>query len=178
MVKRYQKTVHVEDYVPSVVEPSFGIGRIMYAVFEHTYRKRDNDEQRTYFAFPPLLAPYKCSILPLSGNVEFKPFVTKISKQLTECDVSHRVDDSSGSIGRRYARTDQVAVPYGITIDFDTVKDDVNETVTLRERDSMEQVRLPLKDVALLIKDLAVDKMTWNAVTDKYPKFMQQDSKN
>ena len=178
MVKRYQKTVHVEDYVPSVVEPSFGIGRIMYAVFEHTYRKRDNDDQRTYFALPPVLAPYKCSILPLSGNIEFKQFVTKLSRQLTECDVSHKVDDSSGSIGRRYARTDQVAIPYGITIDFDTVKDDINETVTLRERDSMEQVRLPLKDVALLIKDLAVDKMTWNAVTERYPKFMQQDSKN
>ena len=178
MVKRYQKTVHVEEYVPSVVEPSFGIGRIMYAVFEHTYRKRDNDEQRTYFALPSVLAPYKCSILPLSGNPDFKPLVAKLSKQLTKFDVSHKVDDSSGSIGRRYARTDQVAIPYGITIDFDSVKDDQNQTVTLRERDSMEQIRLPLQDVASLIKDLSTDKTTWSSITEKYPKFVQQDAKN
>merc|ERR1719362_571799 len=177
-VKRYPKTIHVEEYVPSVVEPSFGIGRIMYAVFEHTYRKRDNDEQRTYFALPSVLAPYKCSILPLSGNPDFKPLVAKLSKQLTKFDVSHKVDDSSGSIGRRYARTDQVAIPYGITIDFDSVKDDQNQTVTLRERDSMEQIRLPLQDVASLIKDLSTDKTTWSSITEKYPKFVQQDAKN
>jgi len=150
----------------------------MYAVFEHTYRKRDNDENRTYFALPPVLAPYKCSILPLSGNPNFKPLVSVLSRQLTECDVSHRVDDSSGSIGRRYARTDQVAVPYGITIDFDSIKEDLIQTVTLRERDSMEQIRLPLQDVASVIKDLAADKITWNIVSEKYPKFIQQDSKN
>jgi len=176
--KRYQKTVHVEDFVPSVIEPSFGIGRVMYAVFEHTYRKRDNDDARTYFALPPVLAPYKCSILPLSGKPEFKPFVSMLSKQFTENDVSHKVDDSSGSIGRRYARTDQVAIPYGITIDFDTIKDAENPTVTLRERDSMEQVRLPLQDVASLIKNLATDKLSWASVTEKYPKFTQQDSNN
>ena len=176
--KRYQKTVHVEDFVPSVIEPSFGIGRVMYAVFEHTYRKRDNDDARTYFALPPVLAPYKCSILPLSGKPEFKPFVSMLSKQFTENDVSHKVDDSSGSIGRRYARTDQVAIPYGITIDFDTIKDAENPTVTLRERDSMEQVRLPLQDVATLIKNLATDKLSWASVTEKYPKFTQQDSNN
>ena len=176
--KRYQKTVHVEEFVPSVIEPSFGIGRVMYAVFEHTYRKRDNDDQRTYFALPPVLAPYKCSILPLSGKPEFKPFVSMLSRQFTENDVSHKVDDSSGSIGRRYARTDQVAIPYGITIDFDTVKETENPTVTLRERDSMEQVRLPLQDVASLIKNLAADKLTWASVTEKYPKFTQQDSNN
>jgi len=177
-VKRYPKTIHVEEFVPSVVEPSFGIGRIMYAVFEHTYRKRDNDEQRTYFALPPVLAPYKCSILPLSGNQEFKPLVAKLSKLLTECDVSHKVDDSSGSIGRRYARTDQVAVPYGITIDFDSVNDETNQSVTLRDRDTMEQVRLPLLEVAPLIKDMAADKKTWDDVSKKYPKFTQQDTKN
>merc|ERR1712133_14025 len=74
------KTIHVEEFVPSVVEPSFGIGRIMYGIFEHTFKKRENDEQRTYLALPPLLAPYKCSVLPLSGKVEFKPFISMLSK--------------------------------------------------------------------------------------------------
>ena len=108
IVKRFQKTVHVEEIIPNVIEPSFGIGRIMYALFEHNFRVRDGDEQRTYFALPPLIAPLKCSVLPLSNNPEFSPLVRKLSKALTENEVSHRVDDSSGSIGRRYARTDQV----------------------------------------------------------------------
>lgn len=79
-VKRYQKTIHVEEIVPSVVEPSFGIGRIMYALFEHNFRAREGDEKRTYFALPPVIAPLKCSVLPLSGNDEFVPFVKKLCK--------------------------------------------------------------------------------------------------
>ena len=80
----------------------------MYALFEHNFRMREGDEQRTYLALPPLIAPLKCSVLPLSNNPDFAPLVKKLSKALTENEVSHRVDDSSGSIGRRYARTDQV----------------------------------------------------------------------
>lgn len=80
-VKRGQKTVHVEEITPSVIEPSFGIGRIMYAVLEHSFRVREGDEQRTYLTLPPLVAPYKCSLLPLSTNPEFQPFI----RQLCEC---------------------------------------------------------------------------------------------
>lgn len=66
-----------------------------------------------------------------------------LAAALTKVDVSHKVDDSSGSIGRRYARTDEIAIPYGITIDFDTLKEP--NSVTLRERDSMGQVRIPVR---------------------------------
>lgn len=81
-IKREQKTVHVEEIIPSVIEPSFGIGRIMYAVFEHNFKMRDGDEQRTYLSIPAVVAPLKCSVLPLSGNAEFQPFVKKICKLL------------------------------------------------------------------------------------------------
>ena len=64
------------------------------------------------------------------------------AKSLTMHDISHKVDDSSGSIGRRYARTDQIAIPYGITIDFDSIK--IPHTTTLRERDSTKQIRAPV----------------------------------
>ena len=63
---------------------------------------------------------------------------------LTQLDVSHKVDDSSGSIGRRYARTDQISIPYGITVDFDTLKEP--HTVTLRERDSYKQIRVDVSN--------------------------------
>lgn len=77
-VKREQKIMHVEEIIPSVIEPSFGIGRIMYAIFEHNFKTRENDEQRTYFSLPATVAPLKCSVLPLSANTEFQPFVKQL----------------------------------------------------------------------------------------------------
>jgi len=173
-VKRQTKQVHVEKITPSVIEPSFGIGRIMYAIFEHNFSVRKEDEQRTFFTLPPTIAPLKASVLPLSGNPEFVPLVQKLSKSLTGAEVSHKVDDSSGAIGKRYARTDEVAIPYGICVDFDSLKEP--HTVTLRERDSMKQVRMPLDDVAPLVRALSNDKMSWTDVTEKYPIFEQQEA--
>lgn len=173
-VKSTTKTMHVEEITPSVIEPSFGIGRIMYSLLEHRFNIRDGDEQRSYFALPASIAPIKCSVLPLSANAEFAPFVQKISTALTRNDVSHKVDDSSGSIGRRYVRTDEIAIPYGITIDFDSLKEP--HTVTLRERDSMSQLRVPLDDIADLVRNLAFDKVNWADVSNKYPKFEQQET--
>merc|ERR1719339_189970 len=81
-VKKYQKTFHVEEIIPSVIEPSFGIGRVMYAIFEHNFKVREGDEQRTYFSLPPVISPLKCSLLPLSNNTDFTPLVQKISQAL------------------------------------------------------------------------------------------------
>jgi glycyl-tRNA synthetase len=67
-------------------------------------------------------------------------FIT--AKDLLKCDISHKVDSSTGSIGRRYARTDAIAIPYGITVDFDTIKEP--HSATLRERESMKQIRAPV----------------------------------
>merc|ERR1719362_2462357 len=92
-VKKYQKTFHVEEFIPSVVEPSFGVGRIMYALFEHNFKVREGDEARSYFTLPPVIAPLKCSVLPLSNNADFAPLVAELSEMLTECDVSHKIDD-------------------------------------------------------------------------------------
>lgn len=173
-IKRYQKTIHVEEITPGVIEPSFGIGRIMYCVLEHTFRIRENDEQRTYFALPPVIAPLKCSVLPLSNNPDFAPFVNQICTELSRNDVSHKVDDSSGSIGRRYARTDEIAIPFGITVDFDTLQSP--HTVTLRDRETTEQVRAPLEQIGSLARDLSNSRVTWEEVKQKYPKFEQQEA--
>lgn len=77
-IKRYKKTVHVTEIIPYVIEPSFGIGRIMYAILEHNFKVREGDEKRTYLSLPPIVAPLKCSVLPLSGNNEFVPFVKQL----------------------------------------------------------------------------------------------------
>ncbi|XP_053119796.1 glycine--tRNA ligase [Hemicordylus capensis] len=174
-VKRFQKTLHVEEIVPNVIEPSFGIGRIMYTVFEHTFRIRDGDEQRTYFSFPAVVAPFKCSVLPLSQNQEFMPFVKELSEALTRNGVCHKVDDSSGSIGRRYARTDEIGVAFGITIDFDTVNR-TPHTATLRDRDSMRQIRAEISELPNIVRDLANGNITWTVVEAKYPLFEGQET--
>jgi len=177
-VKRYQKTVHVEEIVPSVIEPSFGIGRIMYSIWEHNFLIRDGDEKRTYLALPAVIAPYKCSVLPLSNNESFAPLIKKLSHLLTSKGVSHKVDDSSAAIGKRYARTDEIAIPYAITIDFDSVASGSSSenTVTLRERNSMQQIRINVSAVADLLAELADMKNTWEEVTKDYPSFVEQQT--
>lgn len=173
-INRYEKTIHVEEYNPSVIEPSFGIGRIMYTLFEHNFRMREGDEQRTYLALPPIIAPYKCSVLPLSNNPQLLPFVSQISKDLLRFDISHKVDSASGSIGRRYARTDAIAIPYGITVDFDTLQEP--HSATLRERDTMKQIRAPITEIAGIVYDLASHRRTWDDILTSYPLFEQQES--
>ncbi|KAJ8276988.1 hypothetical protein GJAV_G00070160 [Gymnothorax javanicus] len=174
-VKRFQKTLHVEEIVPNVIEPSFGIGRIMYTIFEHTFQVREGDEQRTFFSFPATVTPYKCSILPLSQNPEFMPFVKELSEVMTKNGVSHKVDDSSGSIGRRYARTDEIGVAFGITVDFDTVNKNPH-TATLRDRDSMRQIRAEVSELPGIVCDLANGITTWAEVETKYPIFEGQET--
>eukprot|EP00092_Neocalanus_flemingeri_P108750 GFUD01139671.1.p1 GENE.GFUD01139671.1~~GFUD01139671.1.p1 ORF type:complete len:679 (-),score=192.95 GFUD01139671.1:183-2219(-) len=175
-VKKYQKTFHVEEIIPSVIEPSFGIGRVMYAIFEHNFKVREGDEQRTYFSLPPVIAPVKCSLLPLSNNTDFTPLVHKIGQALTLHDISHRVDDSSGSIGKRYARTDEVSIPFGITVDFDSLKEP--HSVTLRERDTTTQIRIDVDKVAEVIYQLSTGRTTWAVVTTQFPKFEAQETKS
>lgn len=82
-----------------------------------------------------------------------KCYSLSTAQNLTKLDISHKIDDSSGSIGRRYARTDEIAIPFGITIDFDTLK---TNTVTLRERDSMGQVRINVSKYLRKCKDMNV----------------------
>ena len=67
--------MHVEEIIPSVIEPSFGIGRIMYCLFEHNFAVREDDDARRFFRLPPSIAPLKASVLPLSNNQEFTPLV-------------------------------------------------------------------------------------------------------
>lgn len=92
--------------------------------------------------------------------------IDEIAADLLESDLATRVDKSSTTLGRKYARADEVGVPFAITVDFETLKDG---TVTLRERDSTVQIRLPKSDVTRLIFDFVHGRDTWEEVTKKYP---------
>ncbi|EHB11940.1 Glycyl-tRNA synthetase [Heterocephalus glaber] len=97
------------------------------------------------------------------------------AEALTRNGVSHKVDDSSGSIGRRYARTDEIGVAFGITIDFDTVNK-TPHTATLRDRDSMRQIRAEVSELPGIVRDLANGSITWADVEARYPVFEGQET--
>jgi glycyl-tRNA synthetase len=162
------------EYTPNVIEPSFGIGRILYSLLEHSYYVREGDEQRGVFKFPPAVSPTKVLVLPISNNTEFTPFLKQVVTKLRHVGISNKVDSSSGSIGRRYARNDEVGTPFAIAIDFQTVKD---STVTLRERDSTKQIRATMDQVIQAVLDLVDNRTTWAELTQKYGEFVSQDPK-
>ncbi|PIO67685.1 putative glycine--tRNA ligase [Teladorsagia circumcincta] len=168
-VKRSTKTVHVEEITPSVIEPSFGIGRVMYAVLEHSFRQREGDEQRTFLALRPLVAPIKCSVLPISANERLNPIIEAVCEELNRYELSHRVDDSAGSIGRRYARTDEIGIPFGVTVDFESEKEPW--TVTVRHAESMEQIRVDVTELGSLVSALSSERMDWDTAKRMYPIF-------
>lgn len=168
--EKYEKQVNGRHIVPSVIEPSFGIGRILYCIFEHSYRERT--AQRTYLSFVPLLAPVKCSLLPLKQKKELYTPIQGIVQSLTRRGISCKTDDTSAKIGKRYARTDEIGIPFGITIDEQTLED---QTVTLRERDTMKQVRIPLENLPDVLYELCNDIITWDSVLTQYPLFESSD---
>lgn len=160
------KKVHEIKFTPSVIEPSFGMGRILYSLLEHSFYQRDADEQRCVMRFNPQVAPQKCAVLPISSNPEANAVVDEIAQSLMESDLATHVDKSTASLGRRYARSDEVGVPFAVTVDFETLADD---SVTLRERDSTVQIRLPKSDVTRLIFDIVHSRTTWEEAMKKYP---------
>lgn len=149
------------EFTPNVIEPSFGIGRILYALLEHSFYAREQDEGRTVLGFPPLVAPIKALVVPISNSKEFEPIIKDISLKLRKNGVASRVDDSSATIGKRYARNDELGTPYGITVDFATVK---NKTITLRERDTTEQKIGTIDQVIDTLVKLSKSEIEWSQV--------------
>ncbi|POR37917.1 Putative glycine--tRNA ligase [Tolypocladium paradoxum] len=170
--KRVENT---REFTPNVIEPSFGIGRILYSLIEHNFWTRGSDggdEARGVLSFPPTVAPTKVLIVPLSSNAQFRPMLKKLSQQLRSLGVSSRVDDSSASIGKRYSRNDELGTPLGITVDFQTLQD---STITLRDRDSTSQVRAEEGKILQAIKSLVDGSKSWEKVASELPKFEGQD---
>ncbi|KAH0762945.1 hypothetical protein KY290_019018 [Solanum tuberosum] len=159
------KKEHQRVFTPSVIEPSFGIGRIIYCLYEHSFNtrpSRDGDEQMNFFSFPPLVAPIKCTVFPLVQNQQYEEIAREIAKSLTVYGISYKIDITGTSIGKRYARTDELGVPFAITVDSAS-------SVTIRERDSKQQIRVNVDEVASVIKEVTDGQSTWGDVLWKYP---------
>ncbi|KAM6553011.1 hypothetical protein CsatB_013773 [Cannabis sativa] len=164
-ISKQKKKVHQRVFTPSVIEPSFGIGRIIYCLYEHSFYTRPSkagDDQLNVFRFPPLVAPIKCTVFPLVQNEKYEKVAKDISKSLTIAGISHKIDITGTSIGKRYARTDELGVPFAVTVDSTT-------SVTIRERDSKDQIRVNVEDAASVVKDVSEGLRTWTEVWASFP---------
>jgi glycyl-tRNA synthetase len=129
-----------EHYVPYVVEPSVGAGRLVLAFMCDAYEEEpDKDEIRTVFHFHPDIAPIKVAVLPLSRKENLAAFAKDVYSTLRPYFATQY--DDTQSIGRRYRRQDELGTPYCVTIDFQSLEDNM---ATIRERDSMNQIRVPI----------------------------------
>ena len=144
----YQDVETGEKYIPYVIEPSLGADRVVLAFLCNAYEEEEiaEGDVRTVLHLHPSLAPYKVAILPLSKKLSEKAneVYDKLSKKFM-CDY-----DETGSIGKRYRRQDEIGTPFCVTIDFDTLED---ETVTIRDRDTMEQIRLKIDELESWIEE-------------------------
>lgn len=140
-----------ERFVPHVIEPSFGVERTVLAVLTSAYREDElGGETRVYLALAPKVAPIKAMVSPLLKNKpELVEKAKEVRKELQKVHPSIAWDDN-GNIGKRYRRQDEIGTPFCITIDFDTLgeKPELKDTVTIRHRDSGEQERLSVTEVA------------------------------
>ena len=152
---------HVNEFIPSVIEPSFGFGRILYSLLEHSFSTRPEDVQRSVLSFPTCMSPVKVWILPLQSGDDFTPLVQELVQSMKREGMTVRYDSGNVSIGKRYARYDEIGVSFCVTVDFDSVK---NRDVTVRERDSMQQIRIPVDGASEMIRDLINGKLQWSNV--------------
>ena len=149
-----------EKYIPYVIEPSLGADRVLLAFLTDAYDEEiieqdGKEDMRTVLRFHPALAPFKCAVLPLSKKLTDK--AREIYSGLLK-DFSADFDDT-GSIGKRYRRQDEIGTPFCVTVDFKTVGDDASPAdgmVTVRERDSMSQERIPIAKIREYIAERTV----------------------
>ena len=145
-----------EHYIPYVIEPSLGADRVTLAFLCDAYDEEvvdaEKNDVRTVLRLHPALAPFKCAVLPLSKKLGDK--AREIQAELSKYFM---VDyDDAGSIGKRYRRQDEIGTPYCVTVDFQTVGSDTEEAdhaVTIRDRDTMDQVRVPISGLKAWLEE-------------------------
>ena len=160
-VREEEVDVRGIDVRPHVIEPSYGIDRMIYAVLEHSYHEEEVEgEIRKVMRFPSRIAPVQVAIFPLMARDGLDTMAKEITRMLQMQGVLAEYDDS-GAIGRRYRRQDEIGTPCAVTIDYDSLED---QTVTLRDRDSMQQVRVAKDQLADLIPALISGKSLFSSL--------------
>ncbi len=144
-----EEKVKGEKIIPHVIEPSFGIDRILYSVLLHSFHKAENEEDKDYFKLANSIAPIQIGVFPLMNKDNLNELATEITSSLRNS--GFMVDyDTSGTIGKRYARADEIGVPIAITIDYDSLED---SKVTIRDRDTEKQERVNIEDLKKIVEN-------------------------
>lgn len=144
IVEEKEKEVHGENIIPYVLEPSFGVDRPLYVLIESSFNRiKEEDDYRNIFTFKSEMAPIEVAVFPLISKDEYVNRAKEITETLRDQGYITEYDDS-GSIGRRYARMDEIGTPYCITVDSDTPEDN---SVTVRDRDTKEQERVSIDNL-------------------------------
>lgn len=134
--------------VPHVFEVSMGVDRLLFCILEHTFRERSKEKEWEWFDLPPVISPYQCAVFPLMKKDGLAEKAQGLYAALrSEFDVFYY---ASGSIGRRYAKADEIGLAYALTVDYDTLKDD---TVTIRYRNDGKQERIKIADAMCILKE-------------------------
>ncbi len=139
-----------DKFIPHVIEPSYGIDRILYMILEHSYiETKKKGEEYKFLKLKPAIAPIKVGMFPLVSDDKLVKIASQIDRTIRAAGISTYYDEG-GTIGRRYARMDEVGTPFCITVDHDSIDD---ESVTIRYRDTTEQERIKIKNILDFIKE-------------------------
>jgi glycyl-tRNA synthetase len=150
-LKTVKERIEGEKMVPHVIEPSFGIDRIIYCLLESAYKEEERSgEVRVVLGLKPQVAPYKVAVFSLVSKGGLEEKALEIYNRLIK-EGFLAMHDSSGTIGRRYARADEIGIPFAVTVDFQTLEDD---TVTLRDRDTMKQIRVNILELPKVLSNI------------------------
>ncbi|MFW9852838.1 MAG: glycine--tRNA ligase [Candidatus Thorarchaeota archaeon] len=144
----FEVVVDGKKVTPHVAEPSLGVDRIFYTILEKCFR--EGDREWAWFQFPPVIAPLEVAVFPLMKKDGLAELAYELHNELKEAGYLSFYDES-GKIGKRYARADEIGIPYCITVDYDSKKD---YSVTIRDRDTMKQIRIPMEELDIALTEL------------------------
>jgi len=160
-----RKKIEIERFVPSVIEPAFGVGRLIAALLEHSFYQRPENDRRV-FRFKPSIAPVKVAVLSVESGDVYVPIIHTICTALRTSGVAHQAFLSASiGVGDKYKRADEIGTPLAITIDPTTLKD---SAVTIRERDTMAQIRVPLEDAVSVCQSFCCGAISWDQLVAQY----------
>jgi glycyl-tRNA synthetase len=154
--------VRGKRFIPQVVEPSFGCDRLFYVALEYAYGVKDD---RVVMSFPRTIAPTQVGVYPLVSKDGIPEKTREVHQKLVNEGIASELDET-GSIGRRYARADEAGVPLGVTVDYETLK---NGTVTVRDRDTWQQVRARISDLPELLHRYFQEKINFKDLRASVP---------
>lgn len=171
IIEKKEEKTSITTFTPSVIEPSFGIGRIVYAILEHSLLKRIQDERKIQ-RLKPSIAPKKVGIYTVINNIPYQNIITTLCEECIEYNLSYIDDTSKASIGKKYSRGDEIGIPYAISIDSDTISKNL---VTIRERDTCQQIQVNLNEAVHIVSQQCKN-VDWGTMLHRYPLFSSTTS--